>query len=90
MSTRWCRCSGPTTNCSLVENAFAADVHVRGNEIAIAAADADETARVARLFEELVLLLGRGQMLDRALVRQTIRMIRPTRANVLPRCSPRR
>ena len=59
----------------LIENAFAAEVHVRGNEITITAAEPDETARVARLFEELVLLLGRGQMLDKALVRQTIRMI---------------
>ncbi|MEX2504403.1 MAG: PhoH family protein [Egicoccus sp.] len=59
----------------LIEKAFAADVHVRGNEITITASEPDETARVARLFEELVLLLGRGQMLDKALVRQTIRMI---------------
>ncbi|MFA9432790.1 PhoH family protein [Egicoccus sp. AB-alg2] len=60
----------------LIENAFTADIHVRGNEITIATADPAETARVARLFEELVLLLGRGQLLDKALVRQTIRMIR--------------
>ncbi|GGI09249.1 PhoH family protein [Egicoccus halophilus] len=60
----------------LIEQAFPADIHVRGNEITIATADAVETARVARLFEELVLLLGRGQLLDKPLVRQTIRMIR--------------
>ena len=60
----------------LVENAFHAQIHVRGNEIAISAEDAEETDRVARLFEELVLLLDRGQHLDRAMVKQTIRMIR--------------
>ncbi|MEX1177263.1 MAG: PhoH family protein [Nitriliruptor sp.] len=60
----------------LVEKAFpAASIHVRGNEIALAG-DPSETARVARLFEELVLLLGRGQLLDRGMVKQTIRMIR--------------
>lgn len=60
----------------LVETAFHATIHVRGNEISIAAEDADETERVAHLFEELVLLLDRGQHLDQAMVRQTIRMIR--------------
>jgi phosphate starvation-inducible protein PhoH and related proteins len=59
----------------LVEGAFHATIHVRGNEITIAAADAAETERVARLFEELVLLLDRGQHLDKAMVKQTIRMI---------------
>ncbi|MFA9446965.1 PhoH family protein [Egicoccus sp. AB-alg6-2] len=60
----------------LIENAFSAEIHVRGNEITIHASDPTETARVSRMFEELVLLLGRGQLLDKALVRQTIRMIR--------------
>jgi phosphate starvation-inducible protein PhoH and related proteins len=60
----------------LVEGAFHATIHVRGNEITVTAEDADETERVARLFEELVLLLDRGQHLDKAMVKQTIRMIR--------------
>jgi phosphate starvation-inducible protein PhoH and related proteins len=59
----------------LIENAFSAHIHVRGNEIAISGA-ADEIEQVAQLFEELVLLLDRGQTLDRAMVKQTIRMIR--------------
>ena len=60
----------------LVENAFPdASVHVRGNEISLAG-DADATARLSRLFEELVLLLDRGQILDKGMVKQTIRMIR--------------
>jgi phosphate starvation-inducible protein PhoH and related proteins len=60
----------------LVEKAFpGAAIHVRGNEIALSGDPAD-VARVARLFEELVLLLDRGQLLDRGMVKQTIRMIR--------------
>jgi phosphate starvation-inducible protein PhoH and related proteins len=59
----------------LVEDAFVATIHVRGNEITISAADPAETARVARMFEELVLLLDRGQSIDRAMVRQIVRMI---------------
>ena len=59
-----------------IEDAFHAVIHVRGNEIAIRSEDPVETARVARLFEELVLLLDRGQALDRGVVRQTVRMIR--------------
>jgi phosphate starvation-inducible protein PhoH and related proteins len=60
----------------LVEKAFEAVIHVRGNEVTISAGDADETDRVATLFEELVLLLDRGQTLDKAMVKQTIRMLR--------------
>jgi phosphate starvation-inducible protein PhoH and related proteins len=60
----------------LVEKAFpAANIHVRGNEIAVGGDPAD-TERVSRLFEELVLLLDRGQVLDKGMVKQTIRMIR--------------
>jgi phosphate starvation-inducible protein PhoH and related proteins len=60
----------------LVEAAFHADIHVRGNEISIVADDAAEAERVGRLFEELVLLLGRGQTIDPGTVTQTIRIIR--------------
>jgi phosphate starvation-inducible PhoH-like protein len=60
----------------LVEKAFDADIHVRGNEVTISAGEASETDRVATLFEELVLLLDRGQSLDKAMVKQTIRMLR--------------
>ena len=59
----------------VVENAFSATIHVRGNEIAISGSPA-ETEQVSGLFEELVTLLDRGQHLDRAMVKQTIRMIR--------------
>ena len=57
----------------LVEDAFPdAAIHVRGNEISIAGADAE---RVGRLFEELVLLLQQGQRLESAVVRRTIDMV---------------
>jgi phosphate starvation-inducible protein PhoH and related proteins len=59
----------------LIENAFSTSIHVRGNEIAISGAP-QETELVASLFEELVALLDRGQHLDRAMVKQTIRMMR--------------
>jgi phosphate starvation-inducible protein PhoH and related proteins len=60
----------------LAEQAFHADIHVRGNEVTITAGSAKETDLVATLFEELVLLLDRGQTLDKAMVKQTIRMLR--------------
>jgi phosphate starvation-inducible protein PhoH and related proteins len=59
----------------LVENAFSTTIHVRGNEISISG-PSEETEQVAHLFEELVTLLDRGQHPDRAMVKQTIRMIR--------------
>ncbi|MEX0868645.1 MAG: PhoH family protein [Nitriliruptoraceae bacterium] len=59
----------------LVEDAFAAAIHVRGNQITISGADSDEVNRVARLFEELLALLERGQQLDTSAVTQTIRMV---------------
>jgi phosphate starvation-inducible PhoH-like protein len=57
----------------LVEDAFDADVLVRGNEITISGDDADQ---VGRLFDELVVLLGRGQRLDAADVGRTIEMVK--------------
>ena len=59
----------------LVEGAFQTSIHARGNEIAISG-PADEVDQAAQLFEELVLLLERGQTIDKGLVRQTIRMVR--------------
>jgi phosphate starvation-inducible PhoH-like protein len=65
----------------LVEKAFpAATIHVRGNEITVTGQPAD-TERVSHLFEELVLLLDRGQLLDKGMVKQTIRMIRADEAD---------
>jgi phosphate starvation-inducible PhoH-like protein len=58
----------------VVESAFSGvQIHVRGNEIAITG---DEADKVALLFEELVLLLERGQRLEPASVVRTIDMVR--------------
>jgi phosphate starvation-inducible PhoH-like protein len=58
----------------LVEAAFpATDVHVRGNEITISGPGA---AVVARLFDELVLLLQGGHALDAPSVERTIDMVK--------------
>ena len=61
----------------VVESAFpSVEIHVRGNEIAITGADAAEAERVGLLFEEMVLLLERGQRLEPAAVSRTIEMVR--------------
>jgi phosphate starvation-inducible protein PhoH and related proteins len=58
----------------VVESAFSGvEIHVRGNEIAITG---DEADKVGHLFEELVLLLERGQRLEPASVVRTIDMVR--------------
>ena len=58
----------------LVEAAFpAAEIHVRGNEVAI---DGDDADRVGRVFDELVTLLQAGQSLDPSLVSRTIDMVK--------------
>jgi phosphate starvation-inducible PhoH-like protein len=58
----------------VVEAAFTGvEIHVRGNEIAITG---DEAERVGLLFEELVLLLERGQRLEPTGVARTIEMVR--------------
>ena len=58
----------------LVEDAFPASVvHVRGNEISVAGEQAEQ---VGQLFEELVVLLQQGQVLEPAAVRRSIDMIK--------------
>jgi phosphate starvation-inducible PhoH-like protein len=57
----------------VVEDAFDATVHVRGNEISLDGAQAQEAAQV---IEELVLVLQRGEALEQAVVRRSIDMIR--------------
>src|ERR687897_1156470 len=58
----------------VVESSFdGVTIHVRGNEIAI---EGDEADKVGHLFEELVLLLERGQHLEPASVVRTIDMVR--------------
>jgi phosphate starvation-inducible PhoH-like protein len=59
----------------VIEKAFDTAIHVRGNEITISG-ETDEVERVAKLFEELVIILERGQTLDAGLIRQTVRMLK--------------
>jgi phosphate starvation-inducible PhoH-like protein len=56
-----------------VEGAFPrAEIHVRGNEIAV---DGEDAEVVGRLFEELVLLLQQGHPIDPSVVRRTVDMV---------------
>jgi phosphate starvation-inducible PhoH-like protein len=59
----------------LVENEVDADVHVRGNEIAVTGQPADNAFAV-RVFDELIALLGTGQPLRPDSVRRVIGMLR--------------
>jgi phosphate starvation-inducible PhoH-like protein len=58
-----------------IESAFDSQILVRGNEITITG-DAHEAERVATLFEELLTLLERGQVLTASSVGHTIDMIK--------------
>jgi phosphate starvation-inducible PhoH-like protein len=58
----------------LIEAAFRADILVRGNEITISGS-AEETERAARIFEELLELLERGNELSEDSVGRAIDMI---------------
>ena len=67
----------------IIEGAFEASVHVRGNEITITG-DGPEVAAAAQLFDELVELLARGHSIDASTIRQSLRMVRddvPERAS---------
>ncbi|MGD9796499.1 MAG: PhoH family protein [Acidimicrobiia bacterium] len=58
----------------IVEAAFdGVSIHVRGNEITIVGSEAE---RVGKLFEELVLLLQRGQAVDATNLGRTIDMVK--------------
>jgi phosphate starvation-inducible PhoH-like protein len=60
---------------SIIEQAFSSDIHVRGNEITITG-DPEENALVTRLFEELLTLLGRGDVLTVDAVERSLAMLR--------------
>jgi phosphate starvation-inducible PhoH-like protein len=59
----------------LVEAEFAVEILVRGNEINITGRG-DEVERVARLFEEMVVLLEQGHELDRENLGRSIEMMK--------------
>ncbi|HEV7535701.1 MAG TPA: PhoH family protein [Acidimicrobiia bacterium] len=59
----------------LVEGAFPVSIHVRGNEITVSG-ETTEAERVARLFEEMVLLVEGGNTIDRENLGRTIDMLK--------------
>jgi phosphate starvation-inducible PhoH-like protein len=63
----------------LVEDGFDSQIVVRGNEITITGEEA-EAEKVALLFEELLTILGQGQILTRDDVGKTIDMIKEDEA----------
>jgi phosphate starvation-inducible PhoH-like protein len=58
----------------LIERAFRSDIHVRGNEITITG-EPTENALAVRLFEELIALLDKGDVLTSDTVDQTLGML---------------
>src|SRR3978361_2365662 len=58
----------------LVERTLVSDVHVRGNEITITGAPADN-ALAERLFSELIELIEKGETLTVDAVRRTVSML---------------
>ncbi len=60
---------------AVIEGAFKADIHVRGNEIT-ATGSPEETALVARLFEELTQLVASGAELTPDAVERSVAMLR--------------
>jgi phosphate starvation-inducible protein PhoH and related proteins len=59
----------------VIEGAFRAQILVRGNEITITGED-QEAGKVALLFEELLSILGQGQVLTTESIAKTIDMIK--------------
>ena len=59
----------------LIENAFPVEILVRGNEITVTGSGS-EAERVARLFEEMVILLEQGHELDRENIVRSIAMLK--------------
>ncbi|MDQ1709335.1 MAG: phosphate starvation-inducible protein PhoH [Frankiaceae bacterium] len=59
---------------SLIERAFRSDIHVRGNEITISG-EPNDNAQAARLFNELIELLDRGDQLTAETINRTLSML---------------
>src|SRR5437764_13320916 len=59
----------------LIERAFTCDIHVRGNEITIRG-DQAEVDLAARLFEELITLLERGDVSTADSILRSLKMLR--------------
>jgi phosphate starvation-inducible protein PhoH and related proteins len=59
----------------VIEGAFGADIHVRGNEITVTGTP-EETALVSKLFDELTQLLSSGAELAADVVERSVAMLR--------------
>ncbi len=59
----------------IVERAFTSDIHVRGNEITVTG-DRDEVELISRLFDELIALIERGDVLTPDSVERSVTMLR--------------
>jgi phosphate starvation-inducible protein PhoH and related proteins len=59
----------------IVEAAFPVEILVRGNEITISG-ESEQAERVARLFEEMIVLLEQGHQLDRDNLGRSIEMLK--------------
>lgn len=56
----------------VVQDAFEATVHVRGNQITV---DGPEAVQASKVIEELVLVVERGQAIESATVRRAVEMV---------------
>ena len=75
-ASTWWPCSEPGTSSSAsIEKEFAADIHVRGNEITLTASPA-ELALVERLIDELIAVVRTGHGLTADAVERSIAMLR--------------
>src|SRR6476619_3987087 len=70
----------------VIETKLDSDIHVRGNEITITVAPADNAIAV-RLFEELLELIRAGQNLTPDAVGHALGCLPRTRPSAPPRCS---
>ena len=59
----------------VIEQAFGADIHVRGNEITVTGQPPENTL-ITALFEELITLLGSGAELSADMVERSLGMLR--------------
>jgi phosphate starvation-inducible PhoH-like protein len=64
---------------SIIERAFRSDIMVRGNEITVTGDDA-EAALAVRVFEELIALLDKGDVLTGETVERSLNMLRRSEA----------
>ncbi|HEU0129737.1 MAG TPA: PhoH family protein [Mycobacteriales bacterium] len=60
---------------AIIERAFRSDIMVRGNEITVTG-DGDEAALAVRVFEELIALLDKGDVLTGETVERSVSMLR--------------